>query len=130
MKQDSQRRPGRFTPDQMSFWGKQSPYTHPPFYLHPQRQPRPRPRSRPPLFPAFTSDGSKKAYTHHLPPGYKFETLTTLPRPWGEVSRTDIEARNTETVSNKAQYCSIVTTNIGPTKLCLAGEVDARKELP
>ncbi|SPO00632.1 related to C.elegans dom-3 protein [Cephalotrichum gorgonifer] len=76
-KQDNQRRSGRFTPDQMSFWG------------------------------------------------YKFETLATLPRPWGEVSRTEIESRNTATVSNKAQYCSIVATNIGSTKLCLAGEIDA-----
>ncbi|KAL2109200.1 hypothetical protein VUR80DRAFT_2819 [Thermomyces stellatus] len=76
-KQERERRPGRFTSDEMSYWG------------------------------------------------YKFETLCTLPRPWGEVSRTEIEARTTERVSNKAQYCSIVTTNMGPTKVCMGGEVDA-----
>ncbi|KAI4868311.1 RAI1-domain-containing protein [Hypoxylon rubiginosum] len=57
--------------------------------------------------------------------GYKFETLSCLPRPWGEVTRDFIEHRDNEIVSNKAQYCSVVRTGIGKTTLCLGGEVDA-----
>ncbi|KAI1423002.1 RAI1 like PD-XK nuclease-domain-containing protein [Xylaria sp. FL1777] len=57
--------------------------------------------------------------------GYKFETLSCLPRPWGEVSREFIENRDEHIVSNKAQYCSVVRTGIGKTVLCLGGEVDA-----
>ncbi|KAI6090902.1 RAI1-domain-containing protein [Hypoxylon rubiginosum] len=57
--------------------------------------------------------------------GYKFETLSCLPRPWGEMSRDFIENRDKEVVSNKAQYCSVVRTGIGKTTLCLGGEVDA-----
>lgn len=59
--------------------------------------------------------------------GYKFETLSCLPRPWGEVSREFIENRDREVVSNKAQYCSVVRTGIGSTVMCLGGEVDACK---
>lgn len=61
--------------------------------------------------------------------GYKFETLSTLPAPWGETSREYIEGRDDEAVSNKAQYCSVVRTGIGKTILCLGGEVDAGKAL-
>ncbi|KAK2073715.1 hypothetical protein P8C59_007971 [Phyllachora maydis] len=57
--------------------------------------------------------------------GYKFETLSTLPRPWGETSRDYIENRGRAVVSNKEQYCSVVRTGIGKTNLCLGGEVDA-----
>ncbi|KAI1498534.1 RAI1-domain-containing protein [Biscogniauxia marginata] len=57
--------------------------------------------------------------------GYKFETLSCLPRPWGEVTREFIEGRDNAIVSNKAQYCSVVRTGIGKTVLCLGGEVDA-----
>ncbi|RYP09029.1 hypothetical protein DL764_001525 [Monosporascus ibericus] len=57
--------------------------------------------------------------------GYKFETLSCLPRPWGEVSREDIENRDSAVVSNKAQYCSVVRTGVGKTIMCLGGEVDA-----
>ncbi|KAI0911191.1 RAI1 like PD-XK nuclease-domain-containing protein [Ustulina deusta] len=57
--------------------------------------------------------------------GYKFETLSCLPRPWGEVSREFIENRDEHVVNNKAQYCSVVRTGIGKTVLCLGGEVDA-----
>ncbi|KAI1733717.1 RAI1 like PD-XK nuclease-domain-containing protein [Xylaria scruposa] len=57
--------------------------------------------------------------------GYKFEALSCLPRPWGEVSREFIENRDELVVSNKAQYCSVVRTGIGETVLCLGGEVDA-----
>lgn len=60
--------------------------------------------------------------------GYKFETLSTLPAPWGETSRDYIEGRENEVVSNKAQYCSIVRTGVsGKPVLCLGGEVDARR---
>ncbi|KAK6432922.1 decapping endonuclease targeting mRNA [Oleoguttula sp. CCFEE 5521] len=57
--------------------------------------------------------------------GYKFEVLSTLRKPWAEVSRGEIESRDNVIVSNEAQYCSIVTTGIGDTNLILGGEVDA-----
>ncbi|OTB16845.1 hypothetical protein K445DRAFT_316337 [Daldinia sp. EC12] len=57
--------------------------------------------------------------------GYKFETLSCLPRPWGEVSREIIEGRDEQVVNNKAQYCSVVRTGIGKSLLCIGGEVDA-----
>ncbi|KAL2127595.1 hypothetical protein VTI74DRAFT_10441 [Chaetomium olivicolor] len=57
--------------------------------------------------------------------GYKFETLSTIPRPWGEVSREYIENRDQEVVNNKEQYCSVVRTGFGKTIVCLGGEVDA-----
>ncbi|KAJ4413728.1 decapping endonuclease targeting mRNA [Gnomoniopsis sp. IMI 355080] len=57
--------------------------------------------------------------------GYKFETLSTLPAPWGETSREYIENRDNEVVNNEAQYCSVVRTGIGKSILCLGGEVDA-----
>lgn len=57
--------------------------------------------------------------------GYKFETLSTLPRTWAETSREFIENRENEVVNNKEQYCSVVRTGVGSTTLCLGGEVDA-----
>jgi RAT1-interacting protein len=60
-------------------------------------------------------------------PGYKFETLSTLPSPWGECSRDFIENRENEVVNNKEQYCSVVRTGLGKTTMCLGGEVDASK---
>ncbi|TDZ74257.1 Decapping nuclease RAI1 [Colletotrichum trifolii] len=57
--------------------------------------------------------------------GYKFETLATIPAPWGETSREYIENRATEVVNNNAQYCSVVRTGIGQTVICIGGEVDA-----
>ncbi|ELQ39100.1 hypothetical protein OOU_Y34scaffold00514g17 [Pyricularia oryzae Y34] len=57
--------------------------------------------------------------------GYKFETLSTIPKPWGETSRDYIEGRELEPTNNKEQYCSVVRTGIGKTILCIGGEVDA-----
>ncbi|KAL6849377.1 decapping endonuclease targeting mRNA [Amphichorda felina] len=57
--------------------------------------------------------------------GYKFETLSTLPAPWGETSREFIEGRENQVVNNNEQYCSVVRTGIGKNVLCLGGEVDA-----
>jgi RAT1-interacting protein len=57
--------------------------------------------------------------------GYKFETLSLMPAPWSETPRDFIESREDATVSNYAQYCSIVRTGFGKTKLIIAGEVDA-----
>ncbi|KAK0264781.1 decapping endonuclease targeting mRNA [Friedmanniomyces endolithicus] len=56
--------------------------------------------------------------------GYKFESISTLPTPWAETTRADIEGRETLIVSNNPQYCSVVRTGIGATSLILAGEVD------
>ena len=41
------------------------------------------------------------------------------------MTRDEIEAREREVVSNKAQYCSVVRTGIGGAKIILGGEVDA-----
>ncbi|KAI4258814.1 MAG: hypothetical protein LQ352_001025 [Teloschistes flavicans] len=57
--------------------------------------------------------------------GYKFETLSLLPAPWAETSRDYIEGRETLTVNNHTQYCSVVKTGIGKSRLVLGGEVDA-----
>ncbi|KAL8802191.1 MAG: hypothetical protein Q9182_003981 [Xanthomendoza sp. 2 TL-2023] len=57
--------------------------------------------------------------------GYKFETLSLLPTPWAETSRGYIESREDLIVNNHAQYCSVVKTGIGKSKLILGGEVDA-----
>ncbi|KAF6837208.1 hla class iii protein dom3z [Colletotrichum musicola] len=57
--------------------------------------------------------------------GYKFETLATLPAPWGDTPRQYIENRDKEVVNNNAQYCSVVRTGIGQTVICIGGEVDA-----
>ncbi|KAL8728538.1 MAG: hypothetical protein Q9181_005316 [Wetmoreana brouardii] len=57
--------------------------------------------------------------------GYKFETLSLLPRTWDETSREYIEGREDLIVSNHAQYCSVVRTGIGKSRLILGGEVDA-----
>ncbi|KAM7206492.1 RAI1 domain containing protein [Naviculisporaceae sp. PSN 640] len=57
--------------------------------------------------------------------GYKFETLSTMPRPWGETSREYIEGRDSHVVNNKEQYCSVVRTGLGKSIVCIGGEVDA-----
>ena len=59
--------------------------------------------------------------------GYKFETLSLIPHPWDGTSREYIENREREMVDNYAQYCSIVRTGIGKSRLILGGEVDAGK---
>lgn len=57
--------------------------------------------------------------------GYKFETLSLLPNTWDATSRDYIESRERLVVDNYAQYCSVVRTGFGDTKLCIGGEVDA-----
>jgi RAT1-interacting protein len=57
--------------------------------------------------------------------GYKFETLSVIPDTWDATSREKIEGRPDEVVNNKSQYCSVVRTGIGKTKLIIGGEVDA-----
>lgn len=58
-------------------------------------------------------------------PGYKFEVLSTLPRPWANCTRDEIEKRDAEVVDTHAQYCSIVRTGIGSHSIVIGGEVDA-----
>ena len=58
--------------------------------------------------------------------GYKFETLSVLPHMWHPTSRDIIENREEAIVNNHAQYCSVVKTSIGNSRLILGGEVDAR----
>ena len=57
--------------------------------------------------------------------GYKFESICLLLAPWSDVSREYIESREEQIVSNYAQYCSIVRTGFGKTKMVIGGEVDA-----
>lgn len=57
--------------------------------------------------------------------GYKFESLSLLPAPYPTVDRSYIDSRDSHPVSNHAQYCSIVRTGFGKTKLVIGGEVDA-----
>lgn len=57
--------------------------------------------------------------------GYKFESLCLIPDTWDATSREFIEGREFHTVSNKAQYCSIVRTGIGSVSMVMGGEVDA-----
>ncbi|KAI9040899.1 DXO/RAI1 family decapping nuclease [Aspergillus affinis] len=57
--------------------------------------------------------------------GYKFETLSLLNQTWDSTSRSEIEGREDLVVNNNAQYCSIVRTGIGSTRLVIGGEVDA-----
>ncbi|KIW09572.1 hypothetical protein, variant [Verruconis gallopava] len=57
--------------------------------------------------------------------GYKFESLCLIPDTWDATSRDYIEGRESHVVSNKAQYCSIVRTGIGPISMIMGGEVDA-----
>ncbi|KAF2720582.1 putative Dhp1-interacting protein Din1 [Polychaeton citri CBS 116435] len=56
--------------------------------------------------------------------GYKFESLATLPRPWSDCSREEIESRDDEACDNIAEYCSVVRTSIGVSNLVIGGEVD------
>ncbi|KAI9810992.1 MAG: decapping endonuclease targeting mRNA [Pycnora praestabilis] len=57
--------------------------------------------------------------------GYKFETLSLIPNTWDATPREYIDNRDNEIVNNNAQYCSIVRTGIGKTKMVIGGEVDA-----
>lgn len=57
--------------------------------------------------------------------GYKFETISLLERHWCYSERSEVEARDVAQVSNYAQYCSIVRTGLGKTKMVIGGEVDA-----
>lgn len=57
--------------------------------------------------------------------GYKFETLSLLDRHWCFTQRSEIERRENASVSNYAQYCSIVRTGFGKSKMIIGGEVDA-----
>lgn len=58
-------------------------------------------------------------------PGYKFENLAVLRKTWDESTREAIEGREDDIVNNAAQYCSVVRTGIGNTRMVLGGEVDA-----
>ncbi|KAK9463851.1 RAI1 like PD-XK nuclease-domain-containing protein [Lipomyces oligophaga] len=60
--------------------------------------------------------------------GYKFEKLATLPKPWSECTRSQIQDRGRSQVSNIEQYCSLVRTGIGSTRLVMAGEVDCVRD--
>lgn len=58
--------------------------------------------------------------------GYKFEALSLIPDLWDSTSREYIEDREDMKVSNYVQYCSVVKTGFGKTKIVMGGEVDAR----
>lgn len=70
-------------------------------------------------------DPSKKDYVQRCEySGYKFEAVSTLPKPWADCSRLEIEKRHSRQVNNYEQFISVVRTGIGKVKLLLAGEVD------
>jgi hypothetical protein len=73
-------------------------------------------------------DSAHKRSCLELYPGYKFETLSLLDKPWGESSREEIEGREDKVVDNYAQYCSICKTEIGGASIVIGGEVDGGKE--
>ncbi|CCK70046.1 DXO/RAI1 family decapping nuclease KNAG_0D02970 [Huiozyma naganishii CBS 8797] len=56
--------------------------------------------------------------------GYKFETLTTIPRPLPYMDREAVESRFEKTVGNGDEYAIAVTTGIGACKMVLGAEVD------
>lgn len=56
--------------------------------------------------------------------GYKFECITTLPKPWAQCTRKMVEGRRQAVVNNYEQYISVVKTGIGKVRTLLAGEVD------
>ena len=56
--------------------------------------------------------------------GYKFEKIATLPKPWAQCTRKEIEKRNKLEVNNIEQYGIVVKTTIGSTPLLLGAEVD------
>lgn len=60
-----------------------------------------------------------------ISPGYKFEAISVLRKPWDPSSRFEIENRQNEIVNNSAQYCSVVKTGMGRVRMVLGGEVDA-----
>lgn len=72
---------------------------------------------------------SQKTLSHQSLTGYKFETLSLIPDHWNSTSREYIENREKMIVNNYAQYCSVVKTNIGASKLIIGGEVDAGKPM-
>ncbi|KAI4290184.1 MAG: hypothetical protein L6R35_000539 [Caloplaca aegaea] len=94
-------RPGTASQDLMSYWGT-SCISSAPHLTH------------------RSSASSSAVFS-----GYKFETLSLLPAPWAETSRDYIESREDLIVNNHAQYCSVVKTGIGKSRLILGGEVDA-----
>lgn len=57
--------------------------------------------------------------------GYKFEALATLPRPWSQCTRQEIELRPRAIIDNNSEYCVLVTTGVGKTRVVLGAEVDA-----
>lgn len=61
--------------------------------------------------------------------GYKYETISLLPNASYEADRDFVESRRDHVVDNSAEYCSVVQTAIGNSKLIMGGEVDASKEL-
>lgn len=57
--------------------------------------------------------------------GYKFESISLLNQHWCFTDRTEVDSREDIQVSNYAQYCSIVRTGFGKSKMVIGGEVDA-----
>ncbi|KAF6007139.1 hypothetical protein HII12_004658 [Brettanomyces bruxellensis] len=56
--------------------------------------------------------------------GYKFETIASLDKVWAKCSRKRVEKRFKHKVNNIEQYCSVVRTTFGTTKLLMGAEVD------
>ncbi|GMM57043.1 hypothetical protein DAKH74_036590 [Maudiozyma humilis] len=56
--------------------------------------------------------------------GYKFEALTTLPKPLCLCTRADLESRPSQPVDNGDEFVTVVGTSIGGCRIILGAEVD------
>lgn len=75
----------------------------------------------------FTVEFLERSFSDRSSTGYKFEAVSLIPNYWNSTSREYIENRDEMIVNNYAQYCSVVKTQVGGSKLVLGGEIDARK---
>ncbi|ODV90426.1 hypothetical protein CANCADRAFT_13484, partial [Tortispora caseinolytica NRRL Y-17796] len=57
--------------------------------------------------------------------GRKFEHVATIPKPWPDCSRQEVESRYSDPIQAQCQYISVVRTGIGSLAIAIAGEVDA-----
>lgn len=56
--------------------------------------------------------------------GYKFETITMIPKPLAYLTRGEMEGRDKKVVTNGDEYATVVGTGIGNIKIILGAEVD------
>ncbi|SCU82872.1 LAFA_0D00518g1_1 [Lachancea sp. 'fantastica'] len=62
--------------------------------------------------------------------GYKFENLTTLPKPLSQVPRNSLEKRPKKICNNGEQFVTVVRSGVGPCKVVMGAEVDCIFDFP